>query len=80
MFEGYLQALLHKKAPNHYSDTTKEKNILLIPGLFTSWHFLQEIGNYFSRQGYQVHVVPEIGYNKNSIEQESKNSSIFREA
>jgi triacylglycerol lipase len=37
--------------------------ILLMPGVYETWHFLQTVGVHLNRLGYPVHVIPTFGRN-----------------
>jgi triacylglycerol lipase len=37
--------------------------IVLLPGVYETWHFLQSVGTHLNRIGYPVHVVPTFGRN-----------------
>jgi triacylglycerol lipase len=37
--------------------------ILLLPGVYETWHFLEAVGRSLNAVGHPVHTVPEFGYN-----------------
>jgi triacylglycerol lipase len=37
--------------------------ILLLPGVYETWHFLEPVGEHLNRLGHPVHVVPTFGRN-----------------
>ena len=41
--------------------------VLLIPGVFESWRFLQPVAEHLHRRGHPVHVLDELGWNTRSI-------------
>ena len=41
--------------------------VLLIPGVFENWRFLQPVADHLFRRGHPVHVVGELGYNTGAI-------------
>ncbi len=41
--------------------------ILLIPGVYENWRFLQPIAAHLSRAGHPVHVLEKLGYNTGAI-------------
>jgi len=72
MFLGYSRSAIYRSLPKNYNNENNEKgNIVLIPGLFTSWHFLKNIGDYFASSGYRIHIVPTISYNHRAISLEA---------
>jgi triacylglycerol lipase len=41
--------------------------VLLLPGVYETWHFLESIGEFLNRAGHPVHVVPSFGRNVRPI-------------
>jgi triacylglycerol lipase len=41
--------------------------VLLLPGVYESWHFLRAVGGRLARAGHPVHVVPHLGFNRDSV-------------
>jgi triacylglycerol lipase len=41
--------------------------VLLIPGVFESWRFLQPVAQHLYRQGHPVHVLDKLGFNTGAI-------------
>ena len=41
--------------------------VLLLPGVYESWHFLRVIGDRLNASGHPVHVAPDLRYNRASI-------------
>jgi triacylglycerol lipase len=37
--------------------------VLLLPGVYETWHFLEAVGAHLNALGHPVHVVPTFGYN-----------------
>lgn len=42
--------------------------VILIPGIYERWQFMEPIANHLQRRGYEVHVVESLGYTYRSIE------------
>jgi hypothetical protein len=40
-----------------------KRPILLLPGVYETWHFLEAVGLHLRTRGHRVHVVPEFGRN-----------------
>ena len=73
MFWGHARPFINHGVPAAYSDDNDEKgDIVLIPGLMTRWLFLKDIGDYFAKRGYRVHVISNIFYNSRSIRREAR--------
>lgn len=47
--------------------TTPRPPILLIPGVYENWRFMQPIADHLYRAGHPVHVVDKLGYNTGAI-------------
>ena len=43
--------------------------VLMIPGIYENWRFMQPLIDTLQTSGYQVHVVTKLGYNRDSIEE-----------
>lgn len=41
--------------------------VLLIPGVFETWHYLKPVRDRLESLGYSVHSVPELGFNRHPI-------------
>jgi triacylglycerol lipase len=41
--------------------------VLLIPGVFESWRFMQPVAEHLYRRGHPVHVLDKLGYNTGAI-------------
>jgi pimeloyl-ACP methyl ester carboxylesterase len=47
--------------------TQPRSPVLLIPGVFESWRFMQPVAEHLYRQGHPVHVLDKLGYNTGAI-------------
>jgi pimeloyl-ACP methyl ester carboxylesterase len=41
--------------------------VLLIPGVFETWHYMKALRDRLSERGHPVHSVPELGFNRHPI-------------
>jgi len=41
--------------------------VLLLPGVYETWHFLESVGSHLNGSGHPVHVVPAFGHNLRPI-------------
>ncbi len=58
--------------PSRY--TTGEKGpVVVLPGVYESWQFARPLINFLHRNGYPVHVVPELGSNRGPIATGARN-------
>ncbi len=44
------------------------QTVILIPGVYESWHFMQPIAKMLSSKGYDVRIIDGLGYNRGSVE------------
>ncbi|MCU1471228.1 MAG: alpha/beta hydrolase [Glaciihabitans sp.] len=44
-----------------------KRPILLLPGVYETWHFLESVGGFLNGLGHPVHVVPTFGHNLRPI-------------
>ena len=44
-----------------------ERPVVLIPGVYETWHFLHAVGDALNARGHPVHVVRTLGYNRAPI-------------
>ncbi|MER3389283.1 MAG: alpha/beta hydrolase [Microcella sp.] len=54
--------------PNDPSRDAARLPVLLIPGVFESWHYLRTLGERLAARGHPVHRVAELGLNRHPIE------------
>jgi hypothetical protein len=61
---------LNRLRGSHDPGTLREgalRPVLLLPGVYETWHFLEAVGVSLNRVGHPVHVVPAFGYNLRPI-------------
>jgi pimeloyl-ACP methyl ester carboxylesterase len=63
---GLLQR--HKIDDRPASQPTDAEPVILIPGVYENWSFMIPVANILSANGYNVHVVRELGYNTGTVE------------
>jgi pimeloyl-ACP methyl ester carboxylesterase len=44
-----------------------ERPVLLLPGVYETWHFLHAVGSHLHSLGHPIHIVPEFGRNLRPI-------------
>jgi triacylglycerol lipase len=54
------------RVPQAWSGGT-ERPVVLIPGVYETWHFLHAVGDALNARGHPVHVVRTLGYNRAPI-------------
>lgn len=42
--------------------------VLLIPGIYETWQFMQPVAAHLHRAGHPIHVVQKLGYNRGTVE------------
>jgi triacylglycerol lipase len=45
----------------------QQPDVVLVPGLYESWHFLRPVAEHLHGHGHRVHVLPALGYNRGPI-------------
>ena len=50
-----------------HPSTQPRSPVLLIPGVFESWRFMQPVTEHLYRQGHPVHVLDQLGWNTGAI-------------
>lgn len=58
--------LRHPDVPERFAEG-ELRPVVILPGVFETWHFLRALATRVSDAGYPVHVLPELGYNAASI-------------
>ena len=61
-----LHHALHPGNPDAYA-TGHLAPVILIPGVYETWEFLQPLAERLHELGHPIHVVPGFGYNRDSI-------------
>jgi pimeloyl-ACP methyl ester carboxylesterase len=54
---------LRTRVPRHWASGAG-RPVVLLPGVYETWHFLQALGDALSARGHPVHTVPTLGYNR----------------
>lgn len=57
---------LHFRVPTQWMNGDR-RPVVLIPGVYETWHFLHLVGHELNQRGHPVHVVPQLGYNLRPI-------------
>ena len=50
-----------------HPETQPRSPVLLIPGVYESWRFMQPVAEHLYRQGHPVHVLDQLGFNTGAI-------------
>jgi len=63
------RALVGRSKPDQqlHPTTQPRSPVLLIPGVFETWRFMQPVAEHLYRQGHPVHVLDKLGYNTKAI-------------
>jgi len=56
----------HVRVPRAWS-SGEERPVVLIPGVYETWHFLSGVGNALNERGHPVYVIRSLGYNVRPI-------------
>lgn len=76
---GVVAMYWHKHPPSHYLDFILPDHtpVILLPGLLEKWGVMKNMGDYLSRQGHPVYIVPQLGYNIVNIPSAAKTVRFF---
>ncbi len=61
-----LRALLSRGRPEQYKAPGAQA-IILIPGVYENWRFMEPLASLLHQNGYDVHVVDGLGYNRGEV-------------
>jgi hypothetical protein len=63
------RAVLGRSTPDRWRHPTAgpRSPVLLVPGVFETWRFLQPVAEHLHRRGHPVHVLAELGWNTRAI-------------
>jgi pimeloyl-ACP methyl ester carboxylesterase len=61
----------HRRVPAAWAEGTG-RVVVLLPGVYETWHFLQVLGDALNERGHPVHVVRALGFNRASIPQSAR--------
>ena len=64
-----VPALLRRGSPDQFlrPSGVPDVPVLLIPGVYESWRFLEPVATHLHRAGHPVHVLDELGFNTGAI-------------
>jgi hypothetical protein len=71
-----LAGLLDRTDPGRYLGGTKDP-VLLIPGIWETWHFLRPLALHLNTAGHPVHVLPSLGWNGATVEASGKAAAAY---
>ena len=65
----WLRAFFGRSSPDRYLHpaTGPKPPILIIPGVYESWRFMQPVAEHLFRAGHPVHVLDKLGFNTGAI-------------
>jgi pimeloyl-ACP methyl ester carboxylesterase len=61
-----VRARAQLRAPAEWAEGAR-RPVVLIPGVYETWHFLRAVGDALNGRGHPVHVIPALGYNVQPI-------------
>ena len=64
-----VEGALRRSGTEQHRDPTERTgpDVVLVPGVYESWHFLRPLASLLHGHGHPVHVLPALGYNLGSI-------------
>ena len=61
-----VRNVLARRVPDRYAEGQRAP-IVLLPGVYETWHFLKPVADRLNRDGHPVHVIRQLGYNRSSV-------------
>ncbi|MCU1473644.1 alpha/beta hydrolase [Amnibacterium sp.] len=62
------QAVLDRTDPARYRDGGTRRPVVVLPGIWETWHFLKPLIEHLHHAGHPVHVLAELGWNGGSVD------------
>lgn len=62
------EAVLDRTDPARYRDGGGKRPIVLLPGIWETWHFLKPLIEHLHAAGHPVHVLADLGWNGGTVE------------
>ncbi len=64
-----VAGLRHRKDADAFQhpEGRRERAVVLVPGVYESWHFMRPLAAVLHRHGHPVHVVSTLGYNRGTV-------------
>jgi triacylglycerol lipase len=64
-----VRAFLGRSSPDQFRHPSSgpRASVLLIPGVYENWRFMQPVAEHLYRAGHPVHVLDKLGYNTGAI-------------
>lgn len=63
-----VEAVLDRTDPARYRDDGTKRPIVLLPGIWETWHFLKPLVEHLHRAGHPVHVLADLGWNGGTVD------------
>ncbi len=63
-----VEAILDRTDPAKYREQGTRRPIVLLPGVWETWHFLKPLADHLHRAGHPVHVLAKLGWNGGTVD------------
>jgi hypothetical protein len=63
-----VEAVLDRTDPARYRDGGTRRPVVVLPGIWETWHFLKPMIEHLHDAGHPVHVLAELGWNGGSVD------------
>lgn len=63
-----VEAVLDRTDPARYRDDGTRRPIVILPGIWETWHFLKPLADHLHAAGHPVHVLAGLGWNGGTVE------------
>lgn len=64
-----IAGFFRRSEVNAYHDKNRAIAVILIPGVYENWQFMRPIADMLYENGYAVHVIEGLGYNRGTVEE-----------
>ncbi len=62
------QGMVRRSPPDRYRSQGSKRPIVLLPGIWETWHFLRPLVEHLHGAGHPVHVVADLGWNGGTVD------------
>jgi len=68
VFKEQIASVLSRSKPSMYRNKNGQP-VILIPGIYENWRFMRPVARLLYLNGYDVHIIEDLGFNRGTIEE-----------
>jgi len=76
VFKEQIASILSRAKPSAYRNNDGQP-IILIPGIYENWRFMRPVARLLFLNGYDVHIIEGLGFNRGTIEAMAKHVETY---